>query len=332
MDDNVPFLSFPSIRQFRHVLKELPYVLGENIPEVLQFQGSIKLHGTHADVVRHIQTDGNHIDVIQSRNRILSLESDNQGCFGFLTSKNWDDLFQQVANIHGNTVLSHIMICGEYCGEGIQNKVAICKLKKMFVIFAIKIDNQWVDMDKYKNVQCELESIYNILNFPLYEIELNTNDPEKAEEYMAKLTNQIDVECPFAKALAGISGPGEGVVWKCMMMPSSSRLWFKTKGQTHCATMTRKPEVTKEETCNFMKTFLDCTLTEARLCQGIAYLIEMEYTIDIVSISTFIYWVTDDIIKEEMDIIEEHQLKNSEIKKAVSKIAGTWYRNRLIMT
>eukprot|EP00798_Chlamydomonas_sp_ICE-L_P019771 gene19770-biopygen28599 len=65
---------------------------------------------------------------------------DNQGCHMFLTAKKYSDLFDRIQAIHGADIRSNIVVCGEYCGKGVQSKVALCKLDKMFVIFAIRID------------------------------------------------------------------------------------------------------------------------------------------------------------------------------------------------
>lgn len=322
------FLPFPSIEQFRHVLKELPYIFGDDIPNPLRFRGTVKLHGTHADIVRHIISPDEYTDVIQSKNRILTAENDNRGCFSFLNSKNISDLLQRIVNIHSTSIKSHIMVCGEYCGEGIQSKVAICKLKRMFVIFAIKIDNKWVDMEKYKDVDCESESIYNIMNFPTYEVQINLDDLKSAQDYMIKITDNIDKECPFAKKLSGVSGVGEGVVWTCIQHPTS-RLWFKTKGETHCIAKTNQPIPIKTEQVPAVNEFIENTVTETRLHQGIEYLIEFGNAIDITSISTFVSWVVEDILREERDTIKDNMLTMNDVRKGISRIAGSWYKTRL---
>lgn len=326
---NTPiFLPFPSIQQFRNIIKELRYVFGETSPNKLKYRGTVKLHGTHADVVRHFSNDGFN-DVIQSRNRILSAEHDNQDCFCFLSSKNFSRIFDMINNVHEAEVKSHIMICGEYCGQGIQSKVALCKLTKMFVIFGIKIDHQWMDMSKFKDVYCTSDAIYNIMNFPTYEIEINLNDTQPSQDYMAQLTEGIDAECPVAYQLAGIKGVGEGVVWTCMDNPSS-RLWFKTKGKTHCTSVTKESVPCKTEQIQVVTDFLDSVVTETRLSQGIDYLIEFGVALEIQSTSQFVKWVYEDIIKEESDTINENSLNIKEIRTGASKLASAWYKKRIV--
>jgi hypothetical protein len=318
------FLQFPSIQQFRHMLQELPYVFGtDNIPTKLQFRGSIKLHGTNASIVRHQSNEG-YVDVIQSRNRIITVENDNQGCAAFLQSKDMNILFKQIQE-ETPSFQNHIAIYGEYCGQGIQSKVALCQLKKMFVIFAIKVDHMWVDMLQYKHVGRHEDSIFNIINFTLYEVDIDINVPKSAQDLMEKLTDDIDHECPFTKQLANISGTGEGIVWTCAENPSS-RLWFKTKGKTHCTANPKTPIPSKTETFDLVKEFTNKMVTESRLQQGIQYLLEMNVPLARQSIPFFVKWITDDVVKEERDTIELNHFMIPDIQKAVSKSAGAWFK------
>lgn len=320
------FLPFPSIEQFRNVIKELPYVFGRNIPTTLQYVGSVKLHGTNAAIVRHFDDVGVHIDVIQSRNRILSLENDNQECNAFLLSKSYHLLFNEIIKSLGRPVNKHIAIYGEYCGEGIQSKVALCKLKRMFVIFAIKIDHSWVDMQNFAHISLESENIYNIMKFPLYHVEIDTSNPDSILDTLDQMADKIDKECPFAKQLAGVSGAGEGIVWICRDNPSS-RLWFKTKGKTHCSS--KKGIKSTTDRVNETKEFIELAVSEQRLHQGIQYLEEMKVPLQIQSITDFVTWNIEDILREERDTIVDNNLNIAEVKKAISKHAGSWYKTYL---
>eukprot|EP00798_Chlamydomonas_sp_ICE-L_P032096 gene32096-biopygen9572 len=70
---------------------------------------------------------------------------------------------------------------------------------------------------KYSTVFCQEEWIFNIMNFPTYDVEVDMSDTQPAQEYMADLTNSVDAECPFAYQLAGVKGGGgEGIVWTCV--------------------------------------------------------------------------------------------------------------------
>jgi RNA ligase len=321
------FMPFPSIGQFRNVLTELPYVFGSDCPESLTYRGTVKLHGTNAALIRHFTADGPYSDVIQSRNRILTIENDNQGCAAFLKSKNVDVTFDAITETYSQEIKHHIAIYGEYCGQGIQSKVALNKLKKrLFVIFAIKIDHIWVDMSDYKHVYDIHSDILNIMNFPLYEITISLTNIEDAQKQMSQWTEDIDKECPFVKQLAGISGAGEGIVWTCKQNPSS-RLWFKTKGKTHC---TKELIPSKTESYAAIHEFIDGVLTESRLTQGVQYLQEMNHPVDLQSIKCFITWVTDDVIKEETDTINDNGFKMTDVRKEISKKACHWFKTNAV--
>eukprot|EP00798_Chlamydomonas_sp_ICE-L_P001081 gene1081-biopygen2444 len=323
------FIPFPPIQQFRNVLKELPYVFGSAIPQMLKFRGTVKLHGTHSDIVRHFITGTpDFVDTIQSRNRILSVDNDNQGCHMFLTEKKYSDLFDRIQAIHVADIISNIVVCGEYCGKGVQSKVALCKLAKMFVIFAIRIDYEWVDMTKYSTVFCQEDWIFNIMNFPTYEVEVDMSDTQPAQDYMADLTNSVDAECPFAYQLAGVKGGGEGIVWTCVDHPSS-RLWFKTKGKTHCTAVTKQAVPSQTEYIKTVTEFVESVTTESRLSQGIACLVEQGVELRIHSVSEFSSWVCRDVFKEERDTIEENRFNVNDVRKALYRKAGNWYKQRV---
>jgi len=323
------FIPFPPIQQFRNVLKELPYVFGSAIPQTLKFRGTVKLHGTHSDIVRHfIIGTPDFVDTIQSRNRILSVDNDNQGCHMFLTAKKYSDLFDHIQAIHGADIRSNIVVCGEYCGKGVQNKVALCKLANMFVIFAIRIDYEWVDMTKYSTVFCQEEWIFNIMNFPTYEVEVDMSDTQPAQDYMADLTNSVDAECPFAYQMAGVKGGGEGIVWTCVDHPSS-RLWFKTKGKTHCTAVTKQAVPSQAEYIKTVTEFVESVTTESRLSQGLECLVEQGVELRIQSVSEFSSWVCRDVFKEERDTIEENGFNVNDVRKALYRKAGNWYKQRV---
>eukprot|EP00798_Chlamydomonas_sp_ICE-L_P012961 gene12961-biopygen3899 len=208
----------------------------------------------------------------------------------FLTAKKYSDLFDRIQAIHGADIRSNIVVCGEYCGKGVQSKVALCKLAKMFVIFAIRIDYEWVDMTKYSTVFCQEEWIFNIMNFPTYEVEVDMSDTQPAQDYMADLTNSVDAECPFAYQLA------------------ASRVTEYIKTVTE---------------------FVESVTTESRLSQGIECLVEQGVELRIHSVSEFSSWVCRDVFKEERDTIEENGFNVNDVRKVLYRKAGNWYKQRV---
>ena len=120
---------FQSIEQFRKIVTSInKKYRHEKLKPVLRFQGTVKLHGTHGDIVRK-----DDMTWCQSRNKVVTpgKQSDNYGFAAFMGERGLEVLFKQIKAPQGSTV----MIAGEFCGGDIQDNVALSKLPKMFVIF-----------------------------------------------------------------------------------------------------------------------------------------------------------------------------------------------------
>lgn len=247
-------IKFPSIEQFRHVIHHVKthaqyagkdengdaiYDQSKPIP-TLKFRGTIKLHGANAGIVYDCLNDE---ITYQSRERELSLTSDNAG-FMLAQKQNeelWRGYFKSIIEDDTNSEefkIEKIAIFGEWCGSGIQKGVAINQLPKMFVIFAAKII--WADgftaWSRYEDSTTDdvgIPNVYDINDFPTFEIEVDFNHPELAQNKMIEITEEVEKECPVGKAF-GISGIGEGVVWTCVSDGwNDSGTWFKVKGEAH---------------------------------------------------------------------------------------------------
>lgn len=150
------FYSFPSIEQFRTVVKHVNdrcAFQGAVVKPTLLFSGSVKLHGTNASVV---YTPGDDPQLYaQSRNNVITPDEDNAGfarfvqdgatwnqaldhmltqykTVGFLGSLDYDDVRPNAKKAHT------VAVYGEWCGGSIQKNVALNQLPKMFVVFGIK--------------------------------------------------------------------------------------------------------------------------------------------------------------------------------------------------
>jgi hypothetical protein len=313
------FTSFPSIGNVHAFLKEVG--ANETAPRTLELEGTVKLHGTHADIVARPQTE---LVWFQSRNRVLSLDNDNIKCCRFFTDR------QDAVNALIAHVASHkpdcelIQVCGELCGQNIQKGVALCKLPVMFVIFAIKIDGVWQKLTDF-NLDTVGNDVYSIMRAPVYTLSIDTQHPDSAIEEMKRLTDTIEKECPFS-ATFGHTGGGEGIVWKCKQM-QSSRYWFKTKGQSHMVSKVKPAvksvTVEQQEEQVAVHTFVGEALLEPRLQQGLDYLREMNLAPEMKNISVFMRWIVDDVKKEESDALQH--LPVSKVQKEIGQRAKEWY-------
>ncbi|KAJ3127866.1 hypothetical protein HK098_005642 [Nowakowskiella sp. JEL0407] len=335
---------FGSIEQYRPVIKQLygefKYT-PELMPKKFNLRGTVKLHGTHADIICQYNSETETwTQYYQSRNRILSLEKDNCGYVAFMNaipSTSCIKLYEMIKetyNKHGVErfgPLETIMIAGEFCGENIQKSVALMKLKKMFVIFAIRVNDAWQDFRDYYHIAMEENDIYNISRGGTFHLVLDMTDTEKIVDELQAITNEVERECPFAKTF-GVSGIGEGVVWTVEELSGSTRHQFKVKGDEHAnskvKTLTKKsPEVL--EALKNTREFVKNVTLEPRLQQGLDYLREMNLKRNMKNLGVYIKWVTEDILKEEMSSMEELGINPKNIGKDVALIAKTFYMNNL---
>ena len=313
-------IKFPSIDQFRHVVRNIRKI--SNTMPTLHYIGTVKLHGTNASVV----VIGDNVQY-QSRNNVISVESDNAG-FAAFAEEVGKDYWRQY-NVLGNEVV----IYGEWCGGNIRKGVAICDLEKMFVVFKIKVDGGWLSKEEmepyFRDASSEIFRVYNIFMFPYFELDIDFLKPEQSQNILAQLTQQVENECPVAKYF-GISGTGEGIVWTCYDPEyNHSDFFFKTKGQKHSASKVKKIANIDIEKVNSLNEFVDKVVTESRLLQGVDYLVEQEYDIDQKSTSVFLKWLYNDIIKEEQDTLEESGLDQKEIGAYISRSGKDWWFNFL---
>lgn len=137
------------------------------------------------------------------------------------------------------------------------------------------------------------------------------------------LTERIAAHCPFADSF-GITGEGEGLVWKLVPYISDSSLWFKTKGGRFKPTFTpapKKPPVDKAERQEAAKALADAWCSEQRLEQGCDDTREKGKEHNMEGIAAFLKWVQLDILTEEKRYI-------TELRKEIIEKAKPWYLGR----
>ena len=326
-------IKFPSIDQFRHAIKAAKYLSREsNLPEVVRYEGTVKLHGTNAG----ISIRKNEIKY-QSRNNLIDIGSDNCGFAGYMrgieSTEDYQSLIDEVKRYVGDTT-EHITVYGEWCGSDVQGGVGISDIgKKIFVIFDLIVGSGEVKK-RFDVSELSLHypdiNVYNIHAFKTFEVEVDLNYPQIAQQKLIAITNEVEQECPVAKAF-GVEGIGEGVVWKCVSKDNTTNadLWFKVKGAKHSASKVKVLAEVDVEKIESMKKFVDYAVTENRLNQGIDYLNEQHISIDIKSMGEFIRWVFNDVVKEESDVMEESGIEKKELGKYVSPVAREWFNAKL---
>ena len=318
---------YPSIEQFRNIIRKVRTThdyqgcddVGDAIYQhiekypTLVFQGTVKLHGTNASVVKH--SDG-RVE-FQSRERVLSLEEDNAGFMMEMVSKDLEFLFSRF------DFKEYVAIYGEWCGGNIQKSVAINGLDKMFVIFGIMVDGVWVELPR--DLYANRIGIYNILQFPTYEVEIDFNTPELAQNTIIEMTISVEEMCPVGKFF-GKEGVGEGIVFTCT---TNQELKFKSKGEKHSSSKVKTLNPIDVEAMASINEFVDMAVSENRLEQGISFFKENNIEIDIKNISQFLGWVVRDVLKEEADTLLESGLDDKKVKNAIVNKARLWFLNNL---
>lgn len=335
------FQKFPSIEQYRDCIKEVSsnvryrgrdandkpvYEKSYKLPTI-DFTGTVKLHGANAAVARR----GNSGSLwAQSRNRIISLDSDNHGFCTFVqeNEKHFDALLSLVEGVNENDVVT---IFGEWCGQGIQKNVAIAALPKMFVVFAAKIGENdqetWLSPEKVAKLvladqKCAL--IHNIYSFPTFTMKIDFNQPDASQMQLEALTDAVEKQCPVG-AKFGVNGIGEGIVW---VGENDGRIYrFKVKGDEHAVTKKKNSAATKPEIQDSVGEFVKNVVTQQRCEQGIQEVFKSENkTAQLSETGTFIRWVLADVLKEESDTISASNLNKDQVAKSINDAARSWFK------
>lgn len=320
------FNSFPSIEQYRNVIREVSShaafkgkdeqgnpIYDYLVPKpTIKFHGTVKIHGRNSAIVLtpegEIQT--------QSRTRMLSDTDDNAGFKEYIDSLPKEELlalFEPIPN-HG----SDRVVYGEWAGQGIQGGAAIGKVPKLFIMFAAKTADEWVDIGQIPELP--EQRIFNIKFFQTFSIEIDFNNPQSYINQLVEFTQQVEQQCPVAKHF-GVLGVGEGVVWTS----ADHRYQFKVKGDEHSNSKVKKLVAVDPEKLESITKFVDYSVTTNRLKQGIEILKERNLELTEKSTGDFLAWMVADVLREERDVIVASRLTDKDVKNAVAMKARNWY-------
>jgi len=312
----IEFKGFPSIenlhnyiynfkKRFDYIGKEedgvTPIYKNTRPYPILEYTGKIKLHGTSACIAKI----GEEV-FFQKRSQVLGSLDDNNGFKSkMILNGDYSFLFDNY------DFKESCYIYGEWCGKGIQKKVASSQVEKFFCIFAVLCDGEFVDT---KNVNYPEKHIYNVSQIPDWKIIIDFNNPELAEEKINEYINQVEKEDPFMKEVFNIAGLGEGIVYYLNNKPQ-----FKTKGEEHRISGSKENKTIQADIPMYTETitFVESVVTQARVSQAFSTL-----ELDIRNKNNYgkiIKWLLEDILKEEMPTIIENKFSIETIKKYVPK-------------
>lgn len=315
-------IKFGSIGQFRNFIKTMQYLGWRKINLI----GTVKIHGTNSSVGLDLKDNSLFY---QSRNRVLSLDDDNYDFAKYIEDNKSEFLkiFDEIKNKINTEKYDSIIIYGELAGKGIQNKVAVSQIDRFFAPFSIVgVNKDTVDELDVKLSINESIRFYPVETFGIYNVQLDLDNVHLAQQEIKDLTISVENECPVGKYF-GVSGTGEGIVFT----DETKQYSFKSKGEKHSVSKVKVIADVDIEKINKIKDFVDYSVTENRLNQGIEYLKEMNKELDISSMGDFLRWLANDVLKEEQDVISENGLDNDlkAIMKSVSSKGRKWFMDKI---
>lgn len=303
------------------------------LPKV-KFVKTIKLHGTNAGV----SLDRKGRLMVQSRNRVLSMDHDNAGLYKFVMSRKEIFLDYLKPWLEKDSDAEAVVLYGEFAGANIQSKVALTEIPKHFFPFGLAFAYRKENPEDPENPfemffvgTTELldnpeNQIRNIHTFSCEEIEVDFANPEAAQKALLEEVDSIDKVCPVGKAF-GVEGHGEGVV--CVGFIHGKRHTFKVKGEAHSTSKVRTMKDVDLTAYKKAQELAESLVSDRRYEQGIEYLQEMELPLDKSSTGEFVKWVCKDVLKEESLVLEKAEFEWKQLSSLISKSAASWYLKKI---
>jgi len=350
----VPFRPFPSIEQFRHCVADVTHrarYVGRDsegqplydaalpLPSLV-FEGTVKLHGTNSAVRLEPTASGWRL-VPQSRQRDISVEDDNAGFAAWVQAHEADlaPLLVELAEVaaHGIADVRSVTFFGEWVGQRVNGKTGIGRLSERWVLFNVAVDTEeeafWPELldvrarSTFDLARANAFGLFFIKDFKTWQVAIDFNHPEAALEVLEGLTLDVEALCPVAAAM-GSEGIGEGIVWT-IKTEGYGHLRFKTKGLKHKGTKSARLVEVAPEVMASRQAFVDAVVTESRLEQGLAYLVEQGLSVSRDNIGAYLQWFGGDVLKEESDTMKASGLEKQDVMKSVSNAAKAWFLARV---
>lgn len=333
---------FNSIDSLRLLIKEIDsyYIKNDTIkPDTIKFNGKIKLHGTNAGV------GFNSINGIwcQSRSNIITPEHDNAEFAKFV--KNNNDKFLSIIDLIKNKYSididkKSIILFGEWCGDRIQNKVAISTMDRFYALFDVKIvdinndENNYYINSTFPEIESDYNArIFNLNEFKTFNIEVNFSNLELTQSILTNYIEEIEKQCPFAEHFE-VKGPGEGIVFTSYIT-DKKRLIFKVKGDEHKASKEIKKVEIKTVFTSY-DIFIARSVTQNRFHQAMENIYKINPSLktynkdpSMKDIKDIVEWVRTDIYKEERDTILENNFNEDQLNKLINKSVYLLFKNEL---
>lgn len=344
------FLEWPSIEQFRHVVKEVRMraqyagkdeegnvIVNRDAPmPKIKFTGTVKIHGTNAGIGFNPKTDEIWA---QSRSQVLGSGNTNFGFWNYVEENKeaLKEIFLDQLVFVDTADIESVYFFGEWCGPNVQKGVAVSHIpNKIFVLFGVRIrftdgnvrtfPIEFVERFFLSDEVAFANSIdfYNVFQFGKYEVEIDFSNPEAVQNELVRLTEEVEANCPVGKFFGVTENTvGEGIVW--VSEEDYSGHVFKVKGEKHSVSKVKTLAAVDVEKVKSIDEFVENTVTENRLKQGLEVLRRDGIVTDMKATGHFVKWISSDIAREEADTLEASGLTMKDVGGKLSSKARTWF-------
>jgi hypothetical protein len=301
-------------------------------PGARAYRGTVKLHGSNAGV--RVPRSGEIFP--QSRNRSLTLESDNFGFAAFALTH--EAAIRELADaIKRRVGLHDVTLFGEWIGPGVQKGVAIAQLPaRQWVLFAAAATGLgtpvYLDLDTCGRPCAPDAGIHNVLEAEHVTISIDLTSPASCSAAMDTInaaTERVENACPWA-ARFGLEGIGEGLVWTPAGGYDDPGLCFKSKGVKHKGEhkgpRASAPARMTAEQFATIDAFVAARVDGERVAQGIDHVRELGKPIDMTSTGAFLVWISGDIFAECQAEILAMGVDTARLHKAITAAAAQAWR------
>lgn len=301
-------------------------VYDETIPlPTVSLTGTTKLHGTNASIVCLLKED-ECTYYPQSRNKIISVDSDNCGFAKWSTDKK-EHFKEYTMNIlEKNKGFDGVVFYGEWCGEKIQKGVAISQLPRMFILFDVLLVNtldgqssKWLKVDEW-NFQNPEHQIFSVQNYPQFNVELDFNLFKENEHRLIEHMESVVSQCPVAKEF-GVSGTGEGVVYTFWY--NGCPFKFKVKEDSKQYIIAKDCKQLALQCCPEWRLEQMYQETFDTLNGGVGTMKKLKQ---------FNKAMYQDIVKEETHRFKDTPYEPVQCKQYIQDISSTWMKNKVKKT
>lgn len=101
------------------------------------------------------------------------------------------------------------------------------------MVILLAINDNWLPDEPFSDIEDVDAGIVHVSRGGFFREVLDINDLEPCKQELMDLTLAVVKECPVSNNF-GISGIGEGIVWKAAPpLGEDARFWLKTKGPQH---------------------------------------------------------------------------------------------------